>query len=298
MQRIKGMQVAAAVVLAMASSGAMAQSVYSFKSANGDYIGQGQSKVYTDGDSRFTVSGSPQSLTVAVSNADDWWYLTFAAPRGETLKPGRYYNVERASFRTGRSAGLDVSGNGRGCNDVWGSLFVRQFELDPAGGIARLEASFVQRCGSASAPVLAGTVRHQVEPLYLSLSSGAGDYVGQGVRRTYYGDTSTFVLTGDASRFSYGASGQRDDWMARIAAPTGQRLAKGRYATARFADTQRAGLDFSGNGRGCNASSGELDVRALETDPVSGAVTSLYATFVQYCDASTVPLKGTIRYHR
>ena len=72
------------------------------------------------------VSGTAGFLTVSVTSGAEWWHIDLAAPRGETLRPGVYHDAERAAFRTGRAPGLDVSGDGRGCNEVYGEFAVDQ----------------------------------------------------------------------------------------------------------------------------------------------------------------------------
>lgn len=274
-----------------------AQTLYSFSSEQGDFIGAGQTKVYTPENATFQLSGNNQQLTLRVSTAQEWWYVNLAAPRGQTFVPGRYYEAERASFRTGRSPGIDVSGNGRGCNETWGSVYIQQIEANAQGQILSLEASFIQRCERLQAPALAGVVRYNAPALSLKLDSDVGDYIGQGMKKHYAGDTSTFALTGDASRLNYTASGQRDSWRATIAPPSGKKLQPGTvYATTRFADAQNAGLDFGGNGRGCNASSGLLTIEDIGFDPVTNAVNRLYAEFEQYCENRPQALRGAIRY--
>lgn len=273
-----------------------AASIFSYSSNAGDYIGQGKSGVLTDANATFRMSGTKNRVSLVVTgNSNEYWYIDISAPLYGVLAPGVYQGAERASFKTGRSPGLDVSSTGRGCNEVWGKVTVRQISFDAAGNVDKLEATFLQRCGSSKAPALAGVLSYNAPPLSLKLTSGADDYVGGGVGKMYYNDTSIFILSGNSSRFYYSASGLRDDWSASIAAPAGKKLAVGRYSTRRFADSTNAGLDFYGNGRGCNSNRGTLNVRAIEQD-VEGNVAKLYADFEQYCDGSSTPLRGTIHF--
>ncbi|MGH8080898.1 MAG: hypothetical protein ACREP7_10000 [Lysobacter sp.] len=279
-----------------AAPSAFADTLYSYASEPGDYIGAGQSKLYTSADAKIEVVGNAQALTMNVNAGNDRWSIDLAAPRGQSLQPGRYYFAERASFRTGRSPGIDIGGNGRGCNRTWGSVYIQQIEFDAAGKVAALEASAMQRCERENAPLLTGVLRYNAQPLSLSLNSDVGDYVGQGVKKDYAGDTSTFLLQGSDTYLVYMASGQRDSWTAILQPPTGQRLRPGTYPIARFADANNVGFDFSGNGRGCNRISGTVQIRAVEADPVSGLVTRLAADFEQHCEAGTTALRGSLHY--
>lgn len=273
-----------------------AASIFSYSSNAGDYIGQGKSAVLTEANAAFGVRGNKDRVALTIDGATgEYWRITITPPLGGVLAPGIYSNAERSPFKTGRSPGLDVSSTGRGCSEIWGKVTVRQISFDAAGNVDQLEATFLQRCESSKAPALAGVISYNAAPLSLKLNSGDDDYVAGGVDKTYYNDTSVFVLSGTPSRFQYAASGLRDDWSASIAAPSGKTLVPGRYSIRRFADSTNAGFDFYGNGRGCNSTRGTLNVRTIEQD-AGGNVTKLYADFEQYCDANTTPLRGTIHF--
>ncbi|WP_349657272.1 hypothetical protein [Xanthomonas sp. 10-10] len=271
-----------------------AASIFSYSSNANDFIGQGKSAVLTDANAAFGLRGTKDRLTFTVdATSGESWFIRMSAPIGGALAPGTYASAERSAFKTGRSPGLDASSTGRGCNEVWGKFAIRQISFDAAGNVDKLEATFLQRCDGSKAPALAGVISYNAPPLSLKLTSSVGDYIGGGVGKMYYNDTSIFVLSGTTSRLQYYASGQRDDWYASIVAPVGKALVPGRYSTNRFGDRTHAGLDFTGNGRGCNENSGTLNVRAIEKD-AQGNVVKLHAEFEQYC--GTAPLRGTIRF--
>lgn len=292
-----GVNVVAVAVLLSAPVASHAQAVFSYKSAAGDYIGLGKSGVLTDKNATFHVGGTRQSARISIDKSDgsESWSIDLAAPQGQDLTPGTYVNAERASFKTGRSPGIDVDSTGRGCNQVWGRFGIRQIAFDSVGNLKALEGSFEQRCESASAPLLVGTLSYQVAPLSLDLRSGPGDWVGQGAAKRYFNDTSIFAVSGTRTYLQYTATGRRDDWMALISPPRGKLLSVGTYRFRRFADSTSAGFDFFGNGRGCNETSGTLKIKGLSAD-AGGNVKQLYAEFEQYCDGNSAPLKGVIRY--
>lgn len=257
----------------------------------------GSVRTYTAPTASFVASGNAESLTLRVTTATEWHYLTIAAPRGQTLTRGSYSSAERASFRTGRSPGLDISGNGSGCNEVWGNFTIRQIGFGPSGELNLLDATLNQNCESATAPRLTATVLFNAEPWSFNYASTAGDYLGGGLKKSFTGNTSDFFLTGTPSFINYAATGNREDWSVRLSPPTGQALAVGTYPTQRFASAGVAGLDVSGNGRGCNTSSGTVTIKDIQVN-ASNQVTGLWAFFTQYCGNSTAPYKGTIRYFR
>ncbi|MFF3410293.1 hypothetical protein ACFYW8_29655 [Streptomyces sp. NPDC002742] len=292
-----GLTMAQAAPAAAATGTPAAVTKYSHTSQPGDYIGQGLSVAYTPNTATISAGGSAEDARFRVSTGSTWWDVELAAPQGEKLHPGIYRNAERAPFRTGRSPGLDVSGDGRGCNEVYGQFSVNQIETDASGAITLLDATYTQHCESATAPALKGVVKYLAYPLSYAYTSDAGDYIGQGVSQTHTGSTSTFSLSGTGDGIRYGVSGKREDWSAAISAPTGEQLKAGStYATERFRGPGVAGLDMGGNGRGCNSSTGELTVSKMALND-DGTVKAFAATFVQHCEGGTAALRGTIHYY-
>lgn len=269
---------------------------YSFTSAPGEYIGGGLSATYTPANATIRLSGDAGYPIVSVTTSTDWWYIVFAAPSGDLLHPGTYEGVERAAFHTGRAAGMDVIGDGRSCNDVYGSFAINQIATDPRGSVTRLDATFTQYCESATAPALTGTVLYNAAPLSYSFSSDPGDYIGQGQARAYTGATSLFILSGTPEGVTFIVSGLRDQWTIQLAPPRGKRLTPGTYANAErapFRTGNHPGLDVFGDGRVCDSVSGTFTITTLETNG-GGDVNRLDGTFVQYCDGATSGLYGTV----
>jgi hypothetical protein len=76
------------------------------------------------------------------------WYLAIKAPLHHRLRPGRYPHATREPF-SGRKAGIDLSGNGTGCNEIKGEFTVTRSKFDRRGGVLFLALSFVQHCDFA-----------------------------------------------------------------------------------------------------------------------------------------------------
>jgi hypothetical protein len=122
----------------------------------GDYIGGGATWSYGPA-SRYGVSGSRTGLHVSVTGANgDWWYLDFVPAQGDVLAPGTYTDATRYPFN-GSGAGLDVSGEGRGCNELDGRFTVNEFTTS-GGALRSLSISFEQHC-EHSAKALRGTFK-------------------------------------------------------------------------------------------------------------------------------------------
>jgi RTX calcium-binding nonapeptide repeat (4 copies) len=151
--------VIAALVLAPAAHAASATSVVML-SDSGDYIGGGVPRLYHPGNAQISVSGSTAYLDVSVSggNLGDSFDLEFAAPPGRVLTPGTYVGAQRAPFREAGRPGIDISGDGRGCNTIEGLFEVKAFDVASDGTLQRLWIVYEQHCeGGESA--LFGEVR-------------------------------------------------------------------------------------------------------------------------------------------
>lgn len=284
---------------ALFAASAQAETVFSTTSQPGDPVGDGQSAVYTDADSSITVDASAHSIRVMVSRGDDYWYVSMAPPPQRRFEVGRYYDAENPTRRTGRAPYVYLSNNGRRCDDAWGEIRIQQLELDANDQVVALEATVLQRCDSATAPVLAAVIRHNVPPLSLRVDSDPGDYVGQGLQKSYFGDTSTFQLWGGAQWMDLTVSGQRDVWRASLFAPDGGALQTGTWAIGDSAPAGGPRFAFERPTRPCpRVSGGTLQIKALEFDPVDGQMTAIHAEFEQRCDGASEALRGTLRYRR
>jgi hypothetical protein len=271
-------------------------------SSPGDYIGAGARYAFTPADGTFGFSGTPSDVSLYFQTPDlsQWWGVELEAPVGTSLSPGTYYNAERAPFRTGRAPGLDVYGDGRGCNNDYGTFAINQIGFDPSGNLDLLDASFVQHCESKTAPALRGVVLFNARPLSFQLKGQRGDYIAGGVNRTYLNSTSTFQVYGNTNAVHLSVSGLGDDWSVDLAAPAGEALQVGVYANATrypFEATGQPGVAVYGDGRGCNNDYGAFVIKAIRFDP-SGNVIELSAVLVQHCESPTAPaLTAVIHYY-
>lgn len=295
-------------LLLLATGPALAQqTVVSFSSGGmDDWVGQGQTKAYTPVNGYIVVAGTRGSGAVSVQvsgNDGKWWDLHLKAPIGEQLVPREYFFAERAVFTTGRSPGLDFSGDGRGCNEIYGSFAIRQIAYDSAGNISMLEASALQYCETPATSPLALVVRWRAPYKSFTVASESSkEWVGQGIKKKYFNDTSTLgISTGAIDYFHFVVSGMRDHWMVTLSPPLGQTyFKKGTYYTLRSRAGTLAGMDISANSRGCNQSSGRLDIIDIAYR-ADGTVSRLYADFSFYCESTTRSgpvLKGNIRYSK
>jgi hypothetical protein len=127
-----------------------------FDSDSGDYIGGGQHIIFTSG---ITVSAHGGRVKVDISDKSTWFNLEFEVPNNvKTFAVGNYANAERAAFRSPMRPGLDIGGDGRGCNTLTGWFRVLQAQFHDNGTIQNLAINFKQNCEGGS-KALFGAVR-------------------------------------------------------------------------------------------------------------------------------------------
>ena len=153
----------AAVVIAFTSAAwaATATTYLYLNSQPGDYIGQGLMQTLTPADGTFTLSNTSSTVSVFFESTDhsQFWDLQFGSPESMKFARGQYVRAQRTAFRSPTRPGIDVGGDGRGCNTDTGQFLVSDFALAPDGTVARLAIDFEQHCEGAP-PALFGSFRY------------------------------------------------------------------------------------------------------------------------------------------
>jgi hypothetical protein len=163
----------------------------------GDYIGGTTSYLYTTTTGVFGISagdnnkdGLVDSVNVSYNDANfnHWWYLNFNTYQvaGKNLVPGFYDNAQRAAFTSTGHPGLDISGDGRGCNMVTGNFTVHEANYDYSVSppkVLNFTASFEQHCEGGTAALL-GTIYYNytgASAVTYSVNGKVSDNIGNGV---------------------------------------------------------------------------------------------------------------------
>jgi hypothetical protein len=135
----------------------------------------------------------------------------------------------------------------------------------------------------------------------LYYQSQAGDFIGQGAEVTLTAADGTFTIfpsVQNGTRARFVAANLSLAWDLNVMAPIGTPLLlPGAYEDAQrwgFQAAGHPGLDFSGDGRGCNTLTGRFDVLELVRD-ASGAVIQLAINWEQHCEGMAPALFGQIR---
>ena len=151
-----------AVVWALApcaSAQAQTTALY-LDSQPGEPLGRGTQHTYTPADGAFQVTRNNKngvSVSVIGPSFSFSWYLDFAAAGNAELGVGAYESARRYPFAEGN--GLDVGGNGAGCNNLTGRFVVREIVIAPDGSVLRFAANFEQHCEDIN-PGLFGVIRY------------------------------------------------------------------------------------------------------------------------------------------
>jgi hypothetical protein len=164
--------------VALAGSGIAGHTAWAMRSDPGDWIGAGEDWVYSPATA--TIVGSGNDSLVSLSA--DGWTATFEADSGHTLLPGTTFSgAVRYPFNDSSEPGLDVSGHGRGCNELTGTFTVHEAAFDEGGELERFSVSFEQHCEGGS-PALRGSIAWKADnpavalPPRLSVSTDRAKY--------------------------------------------------------------------------------------------------------------------------
>lgn len=151
----------------------------------GDYIGGGQTYNWPDTGGNIGASLNFQNgVTIYASYQGQWFNLYFSSPDRALLTPGTYSNATRWPFNPVGTAGIDISGNGGGCNQSSGSFTVLQATYDAYNNPTSFWATFEQHCENA-VPALRGEIRYNANvALYLTAPATLQAYPGQTTRFT------------------------------------------------------------------------------------------------------------------
>ena len=124
----------------------------------GDYIGQGQTQLYTEPTATFTPDWGGSLVQLFVNSPGGWSADFKGQDQQPRLTTGLYDNVRRYPFHNPTKGGLDFSGMGRGCNELLATFAVDAISYDGTGQLQSVSIRFVQRC-ELTGPPLYGALR-------------------------------------------------------------------------------------------------------------------------------------------
>ncbi len=132
-----------------------------FDGDSGDYIHSGRDLITA---ATFTEASNTDHVGFDITPDDEgqglWWWLDFSSEElAEPLAVGEYLDAERYPFEAAQKPGLDVSGDGRGCNMLSGKFLIDQIDWQ-GNALVRFRAAFEQHCEQGTA-ALRGCINYE-----------------------------------------------------------------------------------------------------------------------------------------
>lgn len=284
-------------------------------STDRDYIGGGQEYLYLANE--FSLSGYKNRLMVDVSGSDNSdWTGSFALPDSyKALAVGLFPNLLRYSFSNPKIGGLEWTGNGRACNTSKSWMRVDQITLEN-DALRSIDYRFAQHCEEDPYSALFGmvhwksprlTIGTQWQPSleavpignYIALESDQGDYVGGGKDYLFHTNNANINLDSQNNVFNVSVNGDTW-WNAGFALPDTQtKIVAGTYKNLiryPFHNPKLGGLDWGGDGRGCNQLEGWFIVDNVKYD--TAGLQAIDLRFEQHCEGDVPALYGKIHWTR
>jgi len=291
------------------------------QSDNGDYIGAGRTYGYTTADAILTLSTNGLAINVGVRGDQDWTGGFLLPSAAATLQAGYFQDLTRTPFADPAIGGVEWSGEGRGCNTIKGWVAIDKIVL-AGGAVTSLDLRFEQHCeGGAAAlhgqihwtqadavstapgpqnPPPAGLWKPAstfVPPAgnYVYLASDIGDYIGGGYTQLFTpGNTTISIVPNLTAALQISAGGWTGNF---VGMNTLSQLQPGYYGNLErypFHNPVRGGLNWSGNGRGCNTLTGWFVVDAVTYSMAE--LTSIDLRFEQHCEGAVPAQRGVIHW--
>jgi hypothetical protein len=155
---------------AMPSAVSAQSSMFAFRGDPQDWVSRGQSDVLTLQNALFRTTLNTGGVRVIVymqrtdrplTDVSSDWMLIIAGVAGRRISAGSFETTRSATATT---AGLDISGNGSGCNQNTGHIDIHNVVFSPDLAILKeLRASFEIHCEGA-APGIRGEVVLLADP--------------------------------------------------------------------------------------------------------------------------------------
>lgn len=291
-----------------------------------DFVGEGRTITYTQADAVLSVDAYGEQLGVRAAGDHDYSAAFRVMSPLTQMQPGYYANVQGWS-RNPTVGRMGVTGDSHSCEDVIGWFAIDNITYS-GNTVTALDLRFEQHCEGAT-PAIRGKVHWrsddptqppgpQVPPPaglwappagvvpatgnFVYLQSDFGDFIGGGKNYLYTPLDSVLDLGDDlvpvaGNRFHLRVRGD-EQWDGDFQTMnTLSDLRPGYYGDLRrypFQNLAKGGLDWGGEGRGCNDLSGWF---VIDSVTYSGStLTSIELRFEQHCEFRSPALRGMIRW--
>jgi hypothetical protein len=289
------------------------------ESRQGDYIGAGRSYLYTSTNAAFTVTPSGAHVGLRIAGDQNWTGDFQGMLSQSQLSVGYYPGLRGYPAHNPIFGGLSWSGEGRGCSTLRGWFVVDKIAYSGTTPTS-IDLRFEQYCDGNAAPLhgqlhwsaadTSTSPGPQLPPSglwappasfvppaanYVYLVSDSGDYIGGGATQLLTADNATFdVVTNLTAALRINVGGWSGNFVGMNSLSQLQPGYYGGLQRYPFNNALKGGLDWSGNGRGCNTLTGWFVV-----DKVAYKLAELNAIdlrFEQHCEGGTAALHGVIHW--
>jgi hypothetical protein len=290
------------------------------ESRQGDYIGGGRTYLYTPSNASLTVNAAGAHLGVRIAGDENWTGDFQGLLNMNQLTVGYYSGLQRYPFNNPVKGGMAWTGQGYGCNTLNGWFAIDQITYNGTG-LASIDLRFEQYCDGSSTPLhgqlhwVANDTSAVPGPLnpppaglwtpdpsfvapsgnYVFLVSQIGDYIGGGKTELFTPDNTTISATTNLTgAFHIAAGGYTGDFYGMN---TLSQLQPGYYGGLQrypFNNPVKGGMDWGGNGRGCNTLTGWFMVDKVTYSMAQ--MTAIDLRFEQHCEGGAAALHGQIHW--
>jgi uncharacterized repeat protein (TIGR01451 family) len=289
------------------------------ESEAGDFVGDGQTHLYTSLDAVINMTVTGSQLNVDVLGDLRWGGLFIPMVPLTQLQVG-YYDLHSGSNVA--KGVFTWHGDGRGCNDSLGWFVVDDVSY-ASGSLTSLDLRFEQKCGTA-APALHGKIHWRADDPtqppgpqnppppglwtpapgatpatgnFFYLQSEPGDYMGQGQTHLFTA-SDTFESATFPHEFIVGIHPAGGDWAAHFDNMSSiPRLQPGYYPNVQrlfLHNPTVGGMDIHGQGRNCEVVDGWFVIDSVTYTGTT--VTAIDVKFEQKCNNGSAALHGRIRW--
>jgi hypothetical protein len=297
------------------------------QSDRSDPVGLGLVTTFTQANSQLDVKAAGGGIDVNIVG-DTKWTTHFQPMSGLAhMQPGYYGGLGRANFDfpvNPAKGGIDANMNSNGCNTVIGGFVVDGVSYS-GNQLSSLDLRFEQHCEEAPGAVR-GVVHWTpndptvppgpVNPppsflwqpaagktpstgTFVYLESQNGDFLGNGITTLDIAPPAVISVTSTGAALSLTLSGSHQASADFIGMSSLTQLQAGYYGDLQESplnNPAKGGISWIMNGIRCNSVTGWF---AIDSVTYAGNVLNeIDLRFEMYCDSSTVPLRGRVRWER
>jgi hypothetical protein len=126
----------------------------SFAGAAGEFISSGKHLNLSDPACKISVTQQgPGDIQITFEHGDTEYDANFSTGSNQRFGAGTYAHAQRYGMDDSGQPGLEISGDGRSCNEISGSFQAAGVEYRSDGTISRFAATFEQLCDDSKVPL-------------------------------------------------------------------------------------------------------------------------------------------------